>query len=107
MEYFGVLFAEMPRGTLLREITARSIFEAALIAAGGILLIRYVSKIADALSARSPGARFILKWTEQAVRLIVSFATILPYCLFWRPIRTPFLRRWVPLPSPLRWAPRI
>lgn len=54
MGYSALLLAEIPRGSLLRQITLQSIFVAFLIAVGGILLIRYVSRRTDAFEHTQP-----------------------------------------------------
>lgn len=91
MAYWTMLAADLPQGTLLKAITLRTAILAVLIAAGGFLLIRYVSKIAESLSTRNAEARFVLKWIEQVSRLVLSFATIFAVILVLAPSSDAFL----------------
>src|SRR5687768_2494777 len=89
--HYALLLAESPRGALLRELTFQSVAGAVLIVAGAVIFIRYVARIAEALSIRNPRARFVLKWTEQALRLTISFATIFMVLLILAPNSDTFL----------------
>jgi small-conductance mechanosensitive channel len=82
---------DIKRGALLQELTVRNIFGAVVIVAVGLLIIRYLSRMTEALSVRTPGARFILKWFEQVMRLIVTFATAFAALLVLAPSSDAFL----------------
>lgn len=89
--FHALLLLEPPQGTFLREITVRSTVLAALIIAGAILAVRYVAKLGEVLSARNPGARFLLKWTVQVFRLVAWFAAIFIVLLVLAPNSDTFL----------------
>ncbi len=91
-QFYALLLPEFPAsGSVLRQITLQSILGSLLIIAAAILAIRYIARLAEAWSNRSPGSRFVLKWTEQVVRLVISFVTIFTVLLILAPNSDTFL----------------
>ena len=89
--YWSLLIVAAEPGALLREITPRRLATAALIVMAAVLAVRYIDRVVEVLSARNPGARFALKWTEHALRLAISFGSILVTILVLAPNSDAFL----------------
>jgi small-conductance mechanosensitive channel len=58
---------------LLQGITVRRVTVVILLLIATSLIIRYVSRGLDALSTRTPRARFLLKWLEPILRITLWF----------------------------------
>jgi small-conductance mechanosensitive channel len=96
MTYIGVspwavVLQTSPELNLLQSFTATHIALAVVILLGTWLLIRYSARLLERLSTRGPRTRFVVKWAEPVLRIMLWFAAIFVCFDLLSPSRETFL----------------